>query len=120
MLSGSLSRTLDVNLASLNVPRSEELVTRYEQAFREFGTWALWNMRPVAEPAKADALAITHALRTHAGISGRRPAERIEVLCRASQLISIPGSWYSCCTTRAQQVRGRAKCTQWAARFAGR
>ena len=51
----------------------------------EFGTLALWNMRPVEEPTAADALAITKALRTHGRMEGRRLAERIEVLCRADQ-----------------------------------
>jgi hypothetical protein len=57
-----------------------ELRTLYHQAFRDYGTIALWNMRPVADPTRADALAITRALRTH----GRRLAEQIEAACRAA------------------------------------
>jgi hypothetical protein len=62
----------------------EDFVSLYRRAFSEFGTEALWNMRPVKEPTAADALAITKALRTHGRMEGRRLAERIEELCRAS------------------------------------
>jgi hypothetical protein len=41
-------------------------------------------MRPVEEPTQADALAITQALRMHGRMDGRRLAERIEALCRAT------------------------------------
>jgi hypothetical protein len=64
---------------------SDDIKTLYQQAFREFGSVALWNMRPVQEPTPADALAITQALRTHGRMDGRRLAERIEKLCRADQ-----------------------------------
>ena len=62
-----------------------EIRTLYQRAFRDFGSAALWNMRPVKEPTPADALAITQALRTHGRMDGRRLAERIEELCRAYQ-----------------------------------
>jgi hypothetical protein len=62
-----------------------EVQALYRQAFRDFGPVALWNMRPVEQPAPADALAITAALRTHGRMDGRRLAERIEALCRADQ-----------------------------------
>jgi hypothetical protein len=65
--------------------RPENLVSLYRRAFREFGTIALWNMRPVEKPTAADALAITKALRTHGTMRGRRLAERIEEICRASR-----------------------------------
>jgi hypothetical protein len=64
---------------------AKEIQALYRQAFREFGTVALWNMRPVEAPTAADALAITRALRTHGTMDGRRLAERIEDLCRAAQ-----------------------------------
>jgi hypothetical protein len=63
--------------------RSTEIRTLYHEAFRNFGSVALWNMRPVEEPTPADALAITTALRTHGRMDGRRLAERIEAVCRA-------------------------------------
>lgn len=69
----------------MNDPTSEpeDLKGLYRRAFREYGTAALWNMRPVEAPTPADALAITKALRTHGGMPGRRLAEQIERVCRA-------------------------------------
>jgi hypothetical protein len=64
-------------------PVSEDFATLYRRAFVEYGTQALWNMRPIEDPTPADALAITKALRTHGGMEGRRLAERIERVCRA-------------------------------------
>lgn len=66
-----------------DTPTQEDVTTLYRRAFAEYGTQALWNMRPVEDPTPADALAITRALRTHGGIGGRRLAERIEKLCLA-------------------------------------
>ena len=60
-----------------------DFVTLYRRAFKEYGTQALWNMRPLENPTPADALAITKALRPHGGMEGRCLAERIEKLCRA-------------------------------------
>src|SRR5215469_15461251 len=62
----------------------DDFATLYRRAFKEYGTQALWNMRPLENPTPADALAITKALRTHGGMEGRRLAERIEKLCRPS------------------------------------
>ena len=61
----------------------EDFGSLYRRAFAEYGTQALWNMRPIEDPTPADALAITRALRTHGGMDGRRLAEQIERLCRA-------------------------------------
>jgi hypothetical protein len=55
------------------------------KAFAEYGAVALWSMRPVAHPTPGAALAITPALRTYGSMDGRRLAERLERLCRASQ-----------------------------------
>ena len=60
-----------------------EVARLYRRAFAEYGTQALWNMRPLEEPTPADALAITRSLRTHGGMAGRRLAEHIESACRA-------------------------------------
>jgi hypothetical protein len=65
--------------------RTHAIEALYRQAFQDYGTIALWNMRPAAAPTPADALAITAALRTHGRMDGRRLAERIEALCRAHQ-----------------------------------
>jgi hypothetical protein len=62
---------------------SEDLGSLYRRAFKDYGSRALWNMRPMEDPTPADALAITKALRTHGGMDGRRLAEQIERLCRA-------------------------------------
>ncbi len=70
---------------STEPPQLEDLAGLYRRAFAEYGTRALWNMRPVREPTPADALAITKALRTHGRMDGRRLAERIEEICRAYQ-----------------------------------
>jgi len=67
-----------------DTPASPETFTAlYRRAFAEYGTQALWNMRPIENPTPADALAVTRALRTHGGMEGRRLAERIEKVCRA-------------------------------------
>ncbi|MBN9559780.1 MAG: hypothetical protein J0H14_03505 [Alphaproteobacteria bacterium] len=63
--------------------RTRDIRALYRQAFRDFGSVALWNMRPIQNPTPADALAITAALRTRGRMDGRRLAERIEALCRA-------------------------------------
>ena len=67
-----------------DLEHAKEIETLYRFAFKEYGPRALWNMRPVDEPSSGDVLAITSALRTHGGMNGRRLAERIEELCRAS------------------------------------
>ncbi len=64
-------------------PEPENFASLYRLAFAEYGTQALWNMRPIEDPGPSDALAITKALRTHGGMEGRRLAERIEKVCRA-------------------------------------
>jgi hypothetical protein len=61
----------------------EDLATLYHRAFAQYGTRALWNLRPVQNPTPADALAITQPLRTRGKMDGRRLAKRIESLCRA-------------------------------------
>lgn len=64
-------------------PEPTDLATLYRRAFADYGTKALWNMRPIEDPTPADALAITKALRTHGGMEGRRLAEQIEGVCHA-------------------------------------
>ena len=48
----------------------EDLDTLYRRAFKDYGSRALWNMRPIDAPTSSDALAIVKALRTHGGIEG--------------------------------------------------
>jgi hypothetical protein len=61
----------------------DDFPSLYRRAFAQYGTQALWNMRPIEAPTSADALAVTKALRTHGGMEGRRLAEQIERVCRA-------------------------------------
>ncbi len=65
-------------------PGPEDFTSLYRRAFTQYGTQALWNMRPIEDPSAADALAIVKALRTHGGMEGRRLAEQIERVCGAS------------------------------------
>ena len=60
-----------------------DIQTLYRRAFCDFGTIALWNLRPVPDSTPADALAITQALHTYGRMDGRRLAEQIEAACRA-------------------------------------
>jgi hypothetical protein len=69
----------------MSAQRRKEIERLYRQAFAEFGTVALWSMKPVEQPTAGAALAITSALRTHGSMKGRRLAETIERLCRAPQ-----------------------------------
>jgi hypothetical protein len=68
----------------VNTQQQQEIESLYRQAFADYGAVALWSLRAVDHPAPKDAMAITQALRTHGKLSGRRLAERIEQLCRAS------------------------------------
>ena len=86
MLFGRLSRPCSyAKKAAMSdaLEQPEDFVSLYRRAFAEYGTQALWNMRPIEAPTAADALAITKALRTHGGMEGRRLAEQIERICRA-------------------------------------
>jgi hypothetical protein len=62
----------------------QEIERLYRKAFAEYGAVALWNMKPVEHPTPGAALAITAALRTHGSMDGRRLAEHLERLCRAT------------------------------------
>ena len=42
---------------------------------------ALWNVRRLEAPTRADALAITRALRVEGNLAARRLAEQIEEAC---------------------------------------
>jgi len=66
--------------ASIQTP---ELVTLYRQAFDEFGTHALWYMKPSDTPTPDQALAVARALRIEGNLQARFLAERIEQVCRA-------------------------------------
>lgn len=67
-----------------NRPAPAEVARLYQQAFREFGSQALWSSRPASEPTVADVLAITRSLRVEGDRNARQLAERIEAACRAA------------------------------------
>jgi hypothetical protein len=61
-----------------------EYVILYRQAFAEYGSHALWNLRAFEAPAPEDALVVARALRTEGDLVARRLAERIEQACHAA------------------------------------
>lgn len=61
-----------------------EIRLLYHEAFRLYGSVALWSCREHEQPSAAEALAIAVALRTHVTMASRRHAEQIEALCRAA------------------------------------
>lgn len=63
-------------------PITQDVAALYQRAFEEFGTRALWNVRRLKHPTRADALAITRALRIEGNLAARRLAEQIERACR--------------------------------------
>jgi hypothetical protein len=74
----------DMKQRGATAPAPENLRVLYKEAFRDYGTRALWSSRPVDQPTIADLLAITESLRVEGGISGRRLAVRIVEACRAA------------------------------------
>jgi hypothetical protein len=64
--------------------QQEDFASLYRRAFKEYGASALWSSRPVPNPTRADALAITRSLRVEGDLNARRLAEQIEKACRAA------------------------------------
>jgi hypothetical protein len=62
----------------------EDFVSLYRRAFAEYGTWALWNIRPFDAPTPEDALVVARSLRIEGNMEARRLAEQIEQACRAA------------------------------------
>jgi hypothetical protein len=65
-------------------PETEDFVSLYRRAFKDYGASALWSSSPVPEPTCEDALAITRSLRVEGDLNARRLAEQIEKACRAA------------------------------------
>lgn len=65
-------------------PAPFDVVRLYEQAFRDFGTQALWSRRPSAAPTIAQAIVVAQALRCEGDLSARALAIEIERACRAA------------------------------------
>lgn len=62
----------------------DDVVSLYRNAFREFGSLALWNVRELEDPGPKDALVIARYLRVEGNLAARRLAERIEKACHAA------------------------------------
>lgn len=60
-----------------------EIAALYAQAFAEFGTRALWNIRQFESPTVGEALSVARHLRIEGNMAARRLAERIEKVARA-------------------------------------
>jgi hypothetical protein len=67
---------------STETEQTEDFVSLYRRAFKEYGASALWSSRPASNPTCEDALAITRSLRVEGDLNARRLAERIEKSCR--------------------------------------
>lgn len=65
-------------------PAPEEVALLYHQAFRDFGTAALWSRRPSERPTITQALVVADALRNEGSMRSRPLAVRIEAACRAA------------------------------------
>lgn len=63
---------------------SDDFVSLYRRAFREFGARALWNVRELENPSPEDALVVARYLRVEGNLAARRLAERIEQVCHAA------------------------------------
>jgi hypothetical protein len=61
-----------------------EYLILYRQAFAEYGSHALWNLRAFEAPSPEDALVVARALRTEGDLVARRLPERIEQACHAA------------------------------------
>lgn len=70
--------------ARISADAAEEIKRLYAEAFRDFKTIALWNMRALENPTAEDALVVARALRFEGNMESRRLAERIEALARAA------------------------------------
>lgn len=76
-----LLSSLDLKVSPQTLAEIQRL---YHEAFRLYGAVALWNVRHRDAPSADVAILIAKPLRIYAGMDGRRLAERIEALCRAT------------------------------------
>ena len=74
------------NLADLanHEDRERLLLVLYRQAFAEFGTRALWNIRQFETPTVGHALSVARHLRIEGNMAARRLAEDIEKAANAA------------------------------------
>lgn len=62
----------------------DDVARLYHEAFREFGTIALWSRRASEHPTIAQALVVAESLRREGSMQSRPLAARIEEACRAA------------------------------------
>ena len=65
-------------------PAPGEIARLYNEAFRAFGTQALWSRRPSEKPTIAQALVVAESLRREGNLQSRALADEIEQACRAA------------------------------------
>jgi hypothetical protein len=61
-----------------------DIARLYHQAFRDYGTQALWSRRPSETPTIAQALVVADNLRREGNLKSRALAGEIEQACRAA------------------------------------
>jgi hypothetical protein len=77
--------TLDeLKLAGDGKPATPEITSLYLEAFRMFGTQALWSRKPSVRPTIAQALVVAEGLRREGDMTARALAVKIEQACRAA------------------------------------
>lgn len=64
--------------------QQDDFVGLYRDAFKKFGSRALWNVRELKDPTPKDALVIARHLRIEGNLAARHLAERIEKVCHAA------------------------------------
>ena len=64
--------------------QTEDFVSLYRSAFKDFGSRTLWNVRELEDPWPEDGLVIARYLRVEGNLAARRLAERIEQVCHAA------------------------------------
>lgn len=73
----------DMSTSTTRTDQDDDLGLLYAEAFREFGTMALWNIRQFESPTPELALMVAHHLRIEGDMRARQLAERIEKAARA-------------------------------------
>jgi len=65
-------------------PAPDVIVSFYHQAFKQFGTQALWSRKPSERPTITQALVVSESLRREGNMKSRALAVQIEQACRAA------------------------------------
>ncbi len=79
------ARTIDaLKEAGSGITAPEPVAGLYAEAFRRFGTQALWSRKASARPTIARAVVIVEALRREGDMAAWRLAAEIVTACRAA------------------------------------